>query len=647
MSGQKNVENIYPLAPAQQGMLFHSLYEPESRAYLTQVVCRAVIDDPACFERAWEQVVQRHSILRSAMLWENLARPMQAVGRRVTLPVTHEDWRGLGEAARSQALRTFLEDDRRRGFKLSRAPLMRLTLQRLSERDYQFVWTFHHILLDGWSLPLVFGDLLACYAAALRGESAALPPTRPYADYIAWLQQQDAAQAEKYWKELLAGFGGPADLGIPTTRKLDATGASGSARARLSESETAALQTLAQDHRLTLSTIVHAAWGLVLSQYSGETDVVFGTTVSGRPASFAGVESMVGVFINVLPSRLTLVPGQTVAATLDGLQRQLVRSTDFQHTPLLDIQRWSGLGQRTSLFDTVIAFENYPVARSEDGAGALKLKLQQALEKTNYPISIIATPGRQLSLSVLYDTGLYDAADMERLAASFRNAVLWIAGNMNRPISQATLVDAADRELVTATWNATAREYPADLCLHEMVERQVRRTPDAPALRLGRTELSYSELNARANQLARFLRTRGVGPEVLVGICLHRSLDLIVAMLAVLKAGGAYVPIDPDLPEGRLAFMLDDSAVPVLLTHSSFIEKLGSPAMPTFCVDTENAFWSGLPAIDLPPAASSGNLAYTIYTSGSTGRPKGAMNAHRGIVNRILWMQDEYGLAAG
>src|SRR6185503_20258056 len=384
----------------------------------------------------------------------------------------------------------------------------------------------------------------------------------------------------------------------------------------------------------------------VLSHYSGESDVVFGTTVSGRPASLAGVESMVGVFINVLPARLTVAPDTTVVTALEGLQRQLIRSTDFQHTPLLDIQRWSGLGQRTTLFDTVIAFENYPTARGEEGAGSLKLKLLHALEKTNYPISIIATPGRQLALSVLYDTGLFDAADMQRLAARFRNAVLWIAGNMDRPISNATLLDAAERELVTAGWNATARDYPADLCLHDLVERQVRRTPDAPALRLGRTVLTYAELNARANQLARFLRTRGVGPDVHVGICLQRSLDLIVAMLAVLKAGGAYVPIDPDLPEGRLAFMLDDSAVPVLLTHSTSIEKLGNPAMQTFCIDTDSALWNELPTQDLPPAASSDHLAYTIYTSGSTGRPKGAMNAHRGIVNRILWMQDEYGMTS-
>ena len=364
MSAHKNVESIYPLAPAQQGMLFHSLYEPDSGAYVTQVVCRAVIDDVPAFGRAWEQVVQQHSILRSAMLWENLARPLQAVGRRVSVPFERHDWRSLGDAERARALADFLDGDRRRGFKLSRAPLMRLALHWIAESDYQLVWTFHHILLDGWSLPLVLGDLIASYDAIRRGEAPALPPVRPYADYIGWLQQQDLAGAEAYWRETLAGFACPSDVGSPARRRATGAAASGSARVSLSEADTAAMQIFANEHRLTLSTIVHGAWGLVLSQYTGQSDVVFGTTVSGRPAGLDGVESMVGLFINVLPARLTIAPDQTIAATLEGLQRQLIRSIDFQHTPLLEIQRWSGLGQRTSLFDTVIAFENYPSRRA-------------------------------------------------------------------------------------------------------------------------------------------------------------------------------------------------------------------------------------------------------------------------------------------
>ncbi|MFI5177455.1 MAG: amino acid adenylation domain-containing protein, partial [Vicinamibacterales bacterium] len=643
-ASHRNIESIYPLAATQQGMLFHSLYEPESGAYLTQVICRAAIEDVAAFERAWELVVQRHSILRSAMLWENLARPLQAVGRRVSVPIVRLDWRDLGEADRARALTAFLEEDRQRGFKLSKAPLFRLTLQRFGPHDYQVVWTFHHILLDGWSLPIVLSDLLACYEAAVRGELPALLPVRPYADYIAWLQQQDAGRAEAYWRQTLAGITGSLDLGIPVVRRQGGALPQGSARAYLSESDTAALQALAQEQRVTLSTVVHAAWGLVLSQYSGQQDVVFGTTMSGRPAALAGVESMVGLFINVLPARVRVAPDEPLTAMLGRLQQQLVQTADFQFTPLIDIQRWSGRTQGQALFDSIIAFENYPSDRGAAAPSGLQLRLVRSFEKTNYPLTVIATPGRQLAVSVLYDPGTYQPAVAEGVAAHMQNALRWIASHADRPAHELSLLDANERAQVTTGCNATRRSYPSDATLHQLVEAQVERTPDAIAVTFEERHLTYRQLNEAANRLAHHLCLHGVAPDAPVGVCLERSLDLVVALLATLKAGGAYMPLDPDHPADRVRHMVKASGCDVVITEQRFGPVFVGTSARLIELDAQSerllAHPSSRPATTLSPD----HLTYVIYTSGSTGQPKGAMNSHRAICNRLLWMQEQFGL---
>ncbi len=640
----KNLEGVYPLSPAQQGMLFHSLYEPASGAYVTQVVLRCAIDDMPAFERAWDLTLQRHAVLRSAMLWENLDRPLQAVGRRVQLPIEHADWRELGEEQRAEALRVLLAADRERGFKLSKAPLMRLATQRLDAREYQVLWTFHHILLDGWSLPLILSELSAAYEGLVRGEEVRLPPVRPYAEFIAWLQAQDLASAEVHWRRTLAGFTGATDLGMAVTPP-QSSGGQASARLQLTPAETAKIQALAHDHRITLSTIAQAAWGLLLARYSGEDDVVFGTTVSGRPAAIAGVESMVGLFINVLPTRIGTQAHEAVLPWLHAVQRQQVQLAEFQYTPLVQVQRWSDVPHAQPLFETVVAFENYPVARSAPGAAAsLNLRITQAREKTNYPLTLIVTPGAQLTLSVLYDSGRVDAVRTTRMVEDLRILILGIAEHIDGHLGDIPILTPAERHRTLTAWNQTARAYPAQALLHELVEQQVDRTPDAVAIRFQAEALSYRELDALANRLARRLQAAGLGPDGLVGVCMERSIEMVVALLAVLKAGGAYVPLEPDLPRERLGVMIADSACAIVLTQQRFVDRLPADGAIVISVDGDAASSDAYPAARLAARSAPDNLAYVIYTSGSTGVPKGAMNTHRAICNRLLWMQDEYGL---
>src|SRR5215211_2849855 len=300
------VEELYPLSPAQQGMLFHSLYAPESGVYVFQVITTLQGDvDLAAFLTAWQEILDRHAILRTAFVWENLDSPLQVVCRRATLPVTEHDWRDVSRREQHERMQAFLRADRRQAFDLAKAPLMRLAVIRAGEQRYRFCWTSHHLLLDGWSTSQVFSEIFACYQALRRNEKPQRARVRPYRDYIAWLLQQDLSAAESFWRRTLAGFSAPTPLGVdrPAADLLDANDY-GEDELALTVELSAALQQLGRQQQLTLNTMVQGAWALLLSRYSGERDIVFGATVSGRPGELPGVEAMVGPFINTLPVRV-------------------------------------------------------------------------------------------------------------------------------------------------------------------------------------------------------------------------------------------------------------------------------------------------------------------------------------------------------
>ncbi|RMF32481.1 MAG: non-ribosomal peptide synthetase, partial [Chloroflexi bacterium] len=340
---KRNIEAVYPLSPMQQGMLFHSLYAPESGVYVEQLSCtlRGDLDVPA-FRRAWQRVVDRHAVLRTSFVWKQLDKTLQVVHRQVTIPLEQQDWRGLSPAQQQARLDAFLQQERRRGFDLSHPPLARLALMRTAEDAHIFVWSHHHILLDGWSLPLILGEVFALYEAFRQGRDLYLKPARPYRDYIAWLQRQDLAEAEAFWRETLAGFTAPTPLVVdrPVEAGEAHKEAYGVLESHLPATTTATLQALARQHRLTLSTVVQGAWALLLNRYSGEDDVVFGATVSGRPPDLPGVETMVGLFINTLPVRARIRPETPVVEWLRRLQAQLAAMRQYEYSPLVQVQEW-------------------------------------------------------------------------------------------------------------------------------------------------------------------------------------------------------------------------------------------------------------------------------------------------------------------
>ena len=658
MSGA-HIEDMLSLSPMQKGILFHSLYAPDSGVYFQQLHCvlHGKLNLQA-FEQAWQQSLNRHSILRTSFFWEDLEEPVQVVNRQVTLPIETEDWSELSASAQQSRLHAFLDADRRRGFELSRAPLLRLALLRLDADRHRLIWSHHHLLLDGWSISLLLKEVFILYEALCRNESAQLAQPRPYRDYISWLQGQPLAEAERFWREKLRGFSSPTPLVIGHSAAARAGGQGEGEqgeyleqRARLSVEETAELSAMARRHQLTLSTIVQGAWALLLSRYSGQAEVVFGATVAGRPAQLRGVEQMVGLFINTLAVRVEMGRGEEkVSEWLGRMQREAVEMRQYEHSPLVEVQGWSEVPRGTPLFESLLVFDNYPVRNSlqvKTGRSEIpEIRDVASFKQTNYPLTLTVAPGEELRLLLSYEQERFDEESISRMLTHFHHLLTAIAADPQRLVRDLPLLPDSERQQLLVEFNDTRTDFPQGLCLHQLFEEQVARTPESVALVFEDQALSYQELNARANQLAHRLRKLGVQAESRVGILLERSIEMVVSLLAVLKAGGAYVPLDPEYPGERVRFMLEDAEVCVLVTQEKLRQLLPGYEGQVLCLEAAQAEIALESEENVASGVAPENLAYVIYTSGSTGIPKGVAIAHRSIVNFLLSMCRTPGLSA-
>jgi amino acid adenylation domain-containing protein len=652
----KNIEAIYQLSPTQQGILFHTLYAPQSRAYFSQISC-AFNDDLniAAFERAWQCTMNRHAVLRSAFVWEDFNEPLQVVGRNVKLRLAKSEWRELSVEQQQEQLAARLHEDRTRGFQLSKAPLMRLSVIRTGERAYQFIWSFHHLLLDGWSQAIIIKEVFTLYAAYSQGKEIELEEPRPYRDYIQWLQQQDVGKAEHYWREQLKGMTAPTTLGIElsssavTPNKHDFA----QQQIKLSPEATIGLKQFAREQQLTLNTVIQGAWGLLLSRYSGEQDVAFGAVVSGRPTALAGFDKMVGLFINTLPARMRIVNEQSVGGWLKELQASQVRMRQYEYSSLVQVQGWSELPRGLPLFESILDFENYPMDRALQQWGAsLEYADTDFVVRTNYPLEVVAVPGAELSLQMKYDCQRFDSATIFQMLGNFKTLLEAFIGNADRPLSCLPMLTQAEGKMLLTEWNRTGVDWPADGLIHHIFEKQAALTPEAVAVVCGADSLTYGQLNARANSLARALIEKGAGTETVVALLMERNISLLVSMLAVFKAGAAYAPLDPFHPASRLRQAIEQSRSTILLTSQKFepackeaIAGLATNLHPAVFV-TEDLINQEQPQENPEASVAPGNLAYIIFTSGSTGLPKGAMIEHRGMLNHLYAKISELRLTA-
>ncbi|MBW4617798.1 MAG: amino acid adenylation domain-containing protein [Cyanosarcina radialis HA8281-LM2] len=658
----KNIEDAYPLSPMQQGMLFHTLLAPESGVYVDvlRFDLRGVFD-VAAFMKAWELAIERHPVLRTAFVWKDLEKPLQVVLPQVQFPWQEYDWRELTLEERTEQLEDLLQTDEKQGFELSQAPLMRFHLIRQAEDSYHFIWTAHHLLLDGWSLPLIFQEVVAYYQDA----NLSLPPSPPYRNYIAWLQQQDLSKAEAFWREKLKGFTAPIRLWVDKHRRSRSyqVGSYAQQQIYLSSATTAALNSLAKQQHFTPNILMQGVWAILLSRYSRESDVVFGTVVSGRPYTLKNVDSMVGNFINTLPARIQVEPEAFLLSWLQQLQQQQLEAQHYEYSPLSEVQKWSDIPQGVSLFENIFVFENYPSDFSlQQRVANLEIERAEGFDRTNYPLELTVEVGAEYSVTLAYDRERFDSDAIERMLGHFQTLLESIISNPQQRLQDLSILTDAERQQLLEVRSqksgvrsrGTMHCAPKEGCIHQLFEEQVEKTPNAIAVIFGEQKLTYQELDRKANHLACYLQQLGVKPEVLVGICVERSLDMVVGILGILKAGGAYVPLDPTYPQERLAFMLADSQAPVLVTQSHLLPNLPEHHAQVVCLDSD---WksSPHPALSGTPLPSLGEgkasqvadfnsqaLAYVIYTSGSTGTPKGVMVQHQSLVNFTQTAIEEY-----
>ncbi|MEU9026480.1 amino acid adenylation domain-containing protein [Streptomyces sp. NPDC048383] len=638
---KSGLEDILPLSPLQEGMLFHNLFDAdELDAYNVQVFIELEGRvDAQRLRGATTAMLRRHSNLRAAFRHEGLKRPVQLIPREVVVPWREEDLSALPADRREAAAEALADEDRWTRFDLGKPPLIRFTLIGLGGGRHRLVMTNHHILLDGWSMPVLLRELLTLYT--VHGDVTALPRVRPYREYLTWLDARDRDAAEAAWTEAFEGFDTPSIV-APERGALTAA----PQRIHFVEDEafTAALTRFARSTGVTVNTAIQSAWGLALAHLTGRDDVVFGVTVSGRPPELPGIDTMVGLFMNTLPLRVRLRPAEPLADLLRRVQREQARLIDHQWVGLADIQRWAGSGE---LFDTAMVFENYPLNSSRgrppgtDTATDLPTVLKiHSKDQMHYPLGLLALPrDNMLRFSLGYLPHLFTAERVDEVIAVFRRALRAMVEQPQVPVGAVPLLDPAVRATVLERWSGSDYERAPEL-FTDLFEEQVARTPHDPALIAPDDTLSYADLNARANRLARRLVQLGVGPERLVAIAAPRCMDLVVGMLAVLKAGGAYVPVDPAYPADRIRHMIEDSDPVLVLTTAEVDARLGldSGAPLTFVMDDPMLpgtlrEHSAADLRDPERAAPLGphHPAYVIYTSGSTGRPKGVLVEHRAL----------------
>ena len=645
----RDIEEIYRLSPLQQNMLVRALLSPESDALVVQFACeiRGPLD-LAVLRRAWEAEIARHAVLRTSFHWEETAHPVQLVQREVAVPWAEHDWGGLPAGEQDRRWDELCAKDGR-PFDLTRAPLVRLAAARLAPARCRFLWSHHHLVLDGWSVARVLEEVFTIYEALARGAVPALPSARPYRDFIAWLRRRDAGGDEGFWRACLRGIHAPTPP--PLARERTGETGRGLATRTLDARESQAVEGLARAAGVTPSTVLQGAFGLLLARLTGEPEAMFGMVVAGRPAELPGVESMVGLFINAVPVRVPADPGTPLGAWLGTLLREQGAMRRHEQSPLVEVQGWSGVPRGTPLFHALFIHENYPLYRAlRDAVPGLEIAGVRVRDRADVPLSLTVVPGDATELQLDHDRARYRSADAARLLELLCGVLgRMAAGGADAPLASVA-VSPDGRGGPLEAMPDGGPELEPGRTIHGGFEEQAGRNPAAEAVSDCRGTITYGELEAAANRLARRLLRLGLGPEQRVAVLVGRSRALVVALLGTLKAGGAYVPLDPRWPAARLESMAADAGVSAVVIGEDLPCPAGGAlaAVPQVRVAHDGALTHG-PA---ESAAAAGvavhpaQAAYVLYTSGSTGTPKGVVLAHCGVASFLAAMRAAPGLAS-
>lgn len=627
------VVDEYPLSSLQQGMLFHALSAPHGGVDIEQIT----IDyrEPVrldLLERAWQCEVDRHPVLRSSFHWGDVPEPVQRVHSGVPVHIERRP------AADDASFAAFLAADRSRGFDLNAAPLTRLALFEMAPDHYRLVWTLHHILMDGRAFVIVLSEVEEQYGRFLRGEVVLAGQGPEYRPYVEWQRAKELGGASAFWRAKLEGLEGPTPL--PPDLARDRSDDTELVQAELPEAYTSALARLAKENNITLNTIVMGAWGILLARHTGTSRVLFGAVKTARAGTVAGASSVVGLFLNVLPVQMDFDGDPLVIEALTRLRTEWLSLREYDFVPLSLPRHAASLDALNSLFDTIVVFENERFDQMLSASSpSWRTRDVRLFERTGYALTFKAFAGANLLLQLEFDHQQFSRETAQLLLGRVRQLLMSISDEPHATVGNVRILTEPEVDLVVRGWNRTDSPYPRDVSLAALLERQVAESPDAVAVVYGQEAVTYRELNARANRLANRLRDEGAGPDVLVGLCVERSIAMVVALLGIVKSGAAYLPLDPLLPVDRLRYMIEDSGVRFVVTQRRLRGGLPEFVGAVVMIDEE----PGHTSLDDAPqvAVTPEHLAYVIYTSGSTGRPKGVQVA-RGALTNLLWSMRDW-----
>ncbi|WHZ21724.1 MAG: polyketide synthase module [Nitrospira sp.] len=637
---RRGIDDVYPLTALQQGFLVHTIHE-NSGVYIEQLSCTLTGDlNVPLFQEALQGIVDRHPILRTSFVWEGLREPLQIVHARATLPIEVEDWRGLSSKMQQARLGLYLRTARTNGIDLSTAPLLRVALIRIAEQAYFFVWNHHHVLLDGWCVSLLLKEVFLRYRGLRHGKRESLTPAPPYRNHIAWLRRQDFSSAERYWRAALAGFTASTVVAVQehASPSHDESSLEFEQQSlRLPEDETQLVSAFCQRHKITFNTLIQGVWALLLRHYSGEDDVLFGVTVSGRPPDLPGVQMMIGLFLNTLPLRVRINSESSIVTWLQALLNQNLEMREFEYASLYQIQGWSDVPRGQPLFESLLVFENYPMGQGlSDAQDGVTVEDMVVEGHTHYPLTLDVIPGPATTINFIFDRTRIKAELVSLMLKHFRQVLEQIVAGPGRRLGEVTVLSAAEVREQTRTWNETGAAYPAEQSVAELFEAQVARTPAAVAVQGGAEALTYAELDARAAQVAGGLVAAGVGPDTVVAVLAARGVEWVTLLLGILKAGGGYLPLDPTHPPARWGQLLTQGHVRQVLTTEAERHRL--EPLVAERPDLRVATRASLPAgryPRLPRRTHPQQVGYVLFTSGSTGQPKGAVVSQQGMVNNV------------
>lgn len=642
---KSEIQRIYALSPMQEGMLYHSIMNEDSNTYFEQFSFNIEGEiDVQLFEKSFNILIERYDILRTVFIYEKISSPRQVVLNKRHADLYFTDLTSLPEKEKSLSIEKYKLEDREKGFNLAKDILIRMAILKVSNNSYRLIWSFHHILIDGWCLGIILKELFQVYNFFKSNKPICLNKVVQYSDYIKWLEKKDKEEAFSFWNETLFDYEQQATI-PKSCNFMDGKYKQEEISFTFEEDLVEALSDLAKSKQVTLNTVIKTMWGILLQTYNNTNDVVFGSVVSGRTPEIPGIEDIVGLFINTIPLRVKSEENDTFSGLSKKVQDFALVSEKYSYLPLAKIQ--SNTRMKQNLIDHIVVFENYPVEKEINeliyGQGSYGFTVHdiEEFEQTSYDFNVIIIPGKKLVFRFNYNAKVYQRVFVKRIGVHLERIAESIISNPDIPINELDILSNEEKKQILQEFNDTNSPYSNDKTIHEMFEEQVEKTPKNIAVVFNGNSLNYEELNNKSNQLARMLREKGVVADTLVALMLERSIDIIVGILGIIKAGGAILPIDPDYPAERIKYMLEDSKANILLTQGRLTNKVDF-LNETIDIEDRNIYKTNFNNLEKNSKAE--DLLYVIYTSGSTGKPKGVMIEHRNIVNLINFEYEKTGI---